>query len=333
MGNINDTAVKLDSMISSNAAPADIAQLLDSLRQENGNSIATLAILSKKGLALLQPEMLRQWPEEYAPVLGQFILKLPCVPENATYPCGQKEIALANALQDFSIAKTVRIHLWRTLVMDGYIIPCYSNARNWTVPLPLYDHPAVRNWYCKTKQDGWEDVQCSDPILFGNDIEKLFKTPSEKNALEAIEKDSPSALLMPMSIEGKNLSAKYSLAVMTKGAIKIATYLYCNETKFLKCFSPRQLLFYVCANWNNDDTIPFVAMLEKDNPGLVRQTLDVFGHDALWYTLYQRDRFSRATKAARRAMDPLDRTLIEYGCDPNRENSLGLSYNDLTVYE
>ena len=29
-------------------------------------------------------------------------------------------------------------------------------------------------------------------------------------------------------------------------------------------------------------------------------------------------------------MDPLDRTLIAFGCDPNHID-LGLSYNDLTV--
>lgn len=78
-------------------------------------------------------------------------------------------------------------------------------------------------------------------------------------------------------------------------------------------------------------TIPLVALLEKENPGLVKNSIDAFGHDALWYTLYQRDRFNRATEAARRAMDPLDRTLIEFGCDPDRANDLGLSYNDLTV--
>jgi hypothetical protein len=118
---------------------------------------------------------------------------------------------------------------------------------------------------------------------------------------------------------------------MASRAIKIATYLYCNNKKFSRLFTAQQLLFYVCANWNNDDTIPFIAMLEKDNPGLVKNTMDAFGHDALWYTLYQRDRFNRATTAARHALDPLDQTLIEFGCDPDRPNSIGLSYNDLTV--
>ena len=120
-------------------------------------------------------------------------------------------------------------------------------------------------------------------------------------------------------------------AALAKKAMRIVTYLFSNIAAFAQLVTPRQLLFYVCANWNNDETIPLVALLEKENPGLVKNSIDNFGHDALWYTLYQRDRFNRATEAAKRAMDPLDRTLIEFGCDPDRTNDLGLSYNDLTV--
>ena len=215
--------------------------------------------------------------------------------------------------------------------MDGFIFPCYTPNVLWDVPTPLYDHPAVRSWLCRTKHEGWEDLRCSDPQLFRADVLKQFKTDAEKKALEAIGKDSPSGLLMPLSIEGRNLPAKYAQAALLKNAIRIVTYLFCNNPAFSKFIPPRQLLFYVCANWNNDETIPLVALLEKENPGLVKNSIDAFGHDALWYTLYQRDRFNRATEAAKRAMDPLDRTLIEFGCDPDRANDLGLSYNDLTV--
>lgn len=38
-----------------------------------------------------------------------------------------------------------------------------------------------------------------------------------------------------------------------------------------------------------------------------------------------------ATEAARRTLDQLDRMLIEFGCDPKRQNCVGLSYEDLTV--
>ena len=330
---IKDIASQLDRMIVEKTATAELAALLGKAWSMGGPQMAILATMSQKGPLLLDIERARKWPEEHAAALGAFIRQLPYIPISAFYPCGRKELFIDTALKDTEIPKEIRIHLWRSLVMDGYKYPCYDQEREWMVPETLYDHPAVRNWLCQTKQNGWEDIRCSDPLFFGNNPLKLFKTPSEQKALEAIENDSPSALLMPLSISGKLLPAKYAQAALMKNAIKIVTYLFCNNQKFNKMISPRQLLFYVCANWNNDETIPFVALLEKENSGLVRNSRDAFGHDALWYTLYQRDRLNRATKAARRKMDPLDKTLIEFGCDPNRHNSIGLSYNDLTVSE
>ena len=331
MKSISEIGKELDGMVEAGKSVHETAAFLANEAVENPMLLKGLGSFCKRWEGLLSLENLRQWPEEYVDVLTDFIRHLPCQPQRAMMPCGKKELLLANALADSCISKNIRINLWRCLVMDGYVFPCYVNGTAWSVPPALYDHPAVRNWLCKTKQKGWEDLRCSDPLLFGNDVFNLFKTDAEKRALEAIEKDSPSALLMPLSIEGRNLPAKYATAAMAKNAIKIVTYLFCNEKTFTKQWPPRQLLYYVCANWNNDETIPFVLMLEKENPGLVRNTIDAFGHDALWYTLYQRDRFNRATPAARRAMDPLDKTLIEFGCDPDRKNALGFSYNDLTV--
>ena len=68
---------------------------------------------------------------------------------------------------------------------------------------------------------------------------------------------------------------------------------------------------------------------EKSNPGLVANTEDCYGHNALWYTLYQRDALGMATPAARREMDPLDVSLIKMGCDPAKECFLGLSWQDV----
>ena len=85
----------------------------------------------------------------------------------------------------------------------------------------------------------------------------------------------------------------------------------------------------VCANWNDDAAIPTVALLEKLSPGLVASSVDAYGHDALWYTLYQRDARGIATPAARRKIDPLDAKLIELGCDPARACFLGLSWQDV----
>lgn len=330
MESFQDITAELDRMLAAGASAAELAEAVGKLHRLGQSPLAAQRGNCAK---LLDVETARKWPEEHAEAFAAFVMNMPCIPLPASYPCGQKELFIAEALGDSGVSKELRIHFWRTLVMEGYKFPCYT-GREWKeIPLALYDIPNVRAWICQTKQPGWEDVRCSDPVFFGTDPRNSFTKEPEKKALEAIAKDSPSALLMPLSIEGRELPAKYAQAAMASRAIKTATYLYSNDKKFSRLFTARQLLFYVCANWNDDDTIPFVAMLEKDNPGLVKNTLDAFGHDALWYTLYQRDRFNRATLAARRALDPLDRALIEFGCDPERPNSVGLSYNDLTVSE
>lgn len=331
MKSILDVTRELDRMAEAGTSMTEVAEFLATESRDNPSFLKMVGNLYGNWEKLLTLDNLRRWPEEHADVLAAIFLNLPYRSPREAPPCGRRELLLTDALRDLTIPKAIRVHLWRCLVMDGFILPCYTPGVVWEVPVQLYDHPAVRNWLCQTKHEGWEDLRCSDPQLFRFDVLNQFKTDSEKKALEAIEKDSPSGLLMPLSIEGRNLPAKYAQAALMKNAIKIVTYLFCNNSSFAKLITPRQLLFYICANWNNDETIPLVAVLEKENPGLVKNSIDAFGHDALWYTLYQRDRFNRATEAAKRAMDPLDRTLIEFGCDPDHTNDLGLSYNDLTV--
>ncbi|MBO4511351.1 MAG: hypothetical protein J5746_01170 [Victivallales bacterium] len=330
MVNIDNIVSDFNRMVVNKAPVADIAALLGSLR-ENPAYLELLGAMSVNSQAILNLEVLRQWPEEYLSALSLFLLRLPCIPIEEKFPCGKRELAIAEALQNESVPKITRVQLWRTLLMDGYILPYYKEGKNWNMPSALYEHPAVRRWLCLTKHEGWEDLCCTDSYFFGKDIRKQFDSDEDKQALAAIENDLPSALMMPLSIRGENLLVKYAWATMTLGASRIATYLYSEGNKtFRRNFSPRRLLLFACANWNNEAAIPFVIMLEKDNPGLVKNTIDAFGHDALWYTLYKRNRFSKLTIfAGSHEPDALGKALIELGCDPGRQNSLGLSYIDL----
>ncbi len=334
MESIKNMASDLDRMIAEKATTVELASLFGRVWSMGTSQMAILAMMCRNSRSFLEIERAREWPEEHAAALGGFIRNLPCVPISESYPCGKKELFIAEALEDTAVPKIVRIHLWHSLVMDGYKFPCYIKGREWTnVPRSLYDHPAVRKWLCLKKQDGWEDIRLSDPLFFGDEISRLFKKQADEKALEAIEKDSPSALLMPLAIAGKLIPAKYFLAALEKRSIRIISYIVCNGKALNRLSWLPKILFYVCANWNDDNAISIVKLLEKEKPGLVRNSLDAFGHDAMWYTLYQRDRFNRATPAARRKMTPLDRTLIKLGCDPKRQNDIGLSYDDLTVSE
>ena len=330
MDTIDKIVGDFNRMVAQKAPVADIAALLGSMREKPAY-LELLGAMSVNSQAILDLDVLRQWPEEYLSVLSLFILRLPCIPLENKFPCGKRELAIAEALQDDRVPKITRVQLWRTLLMENYIFPYYKEGSAWKIPPALYGHPAVRRWLCLTKHDGWEDLSCTDPKFFGGDIRNQFKTDEDKQALAAIENDAPSALMMPLAIRGQELPVKYAKATMTLGACKIATYLYSEGNKaFRRTFSPRTLLLFACANWNNDASVRFVIMLEKDNPGLAKNTIDAFGHDALWYTLYQHKRFSPlATSAGKHEPDALGRALIELGCDPDRQDSLGLSYNDL----
>ena len=333
MKTFSEIGRKLDEMADSGSSAAETAAFLAAEARENPVLLRGVGSFCSRWEKLLAVENLRRWPVKYADVLTGFFSSLPYLPPRSAPPCGKMELLLAGALRDRSIPKAIRIRLWRCLVMDGYVFPRYVPDAAWDVPAPLYDHPAVRDWLCQTRHEGWEDLRCSDPHFFGRDALKLFKTDADRQALEAIDRDSPSGLLMPLAIAGRRLPASYMQAVLQKKAVKIVMTLLGDapNLSFFRWITPKQLFFYVCANWNNDETIPLVELLEKKKPGLVKNSADAFGHDALWYTLYQRDRFNRATEAARRITDPLDQKLIELGCDPDRENDLGLSCNDLAV--
>ncbi len=330
---IKETALRFDQMIAAKAATVELAELLSSVQARGKGQLALLAALSKKSISLLNIEHARHWPEKHASALGEYILQIPHISLPGFFPCGRKEVFIDEALRDAKVPKGVRIQLWRMVVMDGYRFPVNGEVTEWIVPESLYDHPALRRWFCQTKQNGWEDILCSDMQLYRNDLNGPHATEKWQKALNAIEKDSPASLLMPLDIDGRSLPTKYVLIALMKKAVNIITYLYSDKNKTLKrLLSPKQLLFYVCANWN-DEAISIATLLDKEKPGFVKNSQDVFGHDALWYTLYQRDRFGRATKAARSRNDLLDKTLIELGCDPKRQNSLGFSYEDLTEPE
>jgi len=212
--------------------------------------------------------------------------------------------------------------------MNGFRFPRHGKGI-WEVPDELVDHVAVRGWLCAKRMEGWKDLRNSDPSCLPENAPDL-RTDLEKSAWAAIGEDSPAGLVMPLAVIGQGVPLAFFREVLRTKAMKCLVYLLSNgELAAFRMMPPRELLFYVCANWNNDDAIPVVALLEKAEPGLVASAEDSYGHNALWYTLYQRDSKGVATAAARREMDPLDVSLIKLGCDPAKECFLGLSWQDV----
>lgn len=309
---------------------AELSAFLAGVREEGGDVLLwQLAGVSREAERLLSPDVLKGWPEDGLGLYVDFLAAMPYRPDPKCMPCGKKERFIAAALADRSVPKAARIVLWRAFAMNGFRFPRYAKG-SWDVPAELLDHMAVRGWVCARRLDGWQDLRNSDPSFFADPKVPDFKTDFEKSAWEAIGEDSPSGLVMPLAILGQGVPLPFFREVLRAGAVKCLIYILSDpDLASFRMMSPRDLLFYVCANWNNDASIPVVSMLEKAEPGLVASAVDCHGHNALWYTLYQRDSRGIATPAARREMDPLDLTLIRLGCDPAKECFLGLSWQDV----
>ncbi len=284
-----------------------------------------------KWINLLTPEMAAVWPPKFAGAYARFVARSPYVPDDESNPCSRRERFIASLLEDRGLSKELRIHLWRAFVFDGVRLPRNVNSEKWDVPKVLYDHHAFRRWLCLNKMPGWQDLRCSDPLFFENDPATAFNTDEKKALYEAIVEDSVSGLMMPMAISGMRLTKTIMRTVMKCKALNIATYLYKNNKTFRNFLTPREFLLYACANWSDKDCVPFVSMLEEDNPGLVADTLDGYGHNALWYTMYNQNEHQIASDFARFNEDPLDLFLVEHGCDPDRSCTAGLSFKELTI--
>ena len=308
----------------------EFAALLREMREEGGEGLLRqVAGVCPDAERLLGAEMARSWPDGEEALYAEFVAAMPYRPDPRRMPCGRRERFVAEALADRSLGKPMRVALWRAFAMGGLKIPRYGGRGTWDMPETLVDHTSARSWLCAARDEAWKDLRNSDPDFFMNNKPPALKTDFEKDAWKAIEEDSPAGLLMPLALMGKTLPLAFFREVLKGRATKILTYLLADGERAFKFMAPREILFYLCANWNDDAAIPLVALLEKASPGVVAGSVDRFGHDALWYTLYQRDRTGRATPAARRVMDPLDASLIELGCDPARECFLGLSWQDV----
>lgn len=309
----------------------EFAGLLREIREEGGMAFLrqVAGVSGRAGEMMPDMDLARRWPEGEEALYAEFVAALPYRPDLRRMPCGRRERFMAEALGDRTLGKPMRVALWRAFAMGGLKIPRYGGGGAWSIPEVLVDHEATRSWLCATRDPAWKDLRNSDPYFFMEEKDPPLKTDFEKAAWAAIGEDSPAGLMMPLALMGKALPLAFFRGVLRKRAAGILSHLLSEPELAFRAMPPREILFYLCSNWNDDAAIPMVERLEQLRPGTVAGAVDRFGHDALWYTLYQRDRAGRATPAARRMSDPLDAALIGMGCDPARECFLGLAWRDV----
>ena len=326
-----DTLLELpkqwDKLLDEDAPASELAELLEKWAVGPDRELEVVATLAGNNHMLFEKNYFKQWPIANLDCLCLFLRAMPSQPlGEGNEPCGTKELLLAKAFSDETIPSVIRGRLWRMVAQDGYLFPCYQLGKSWSVPPLFSGHFNVREWMVKTKQPGWEDLRFSDLRFLSSEFDaELFKTKEEKGALASIHKDSPSELLVPLSITGKKLPKLYFDAILRLHAVKTLIALYhLDDPSFSKVFqTPRQMLFFICANSIAEEMLPWLEELENANPGLVKDTIDEFGFDALWFTFFQPD-------APHQLDTILRKKLVELGCDPNRRiPRLGLFFAEV----
>lgn len=334
--NIVEHLAGLNRRITDRVPVAEIADFLS--QPEVSEELPMLAQMSGMVMTLLTPDCARQWPEDKATLFADLVTAIPYQAPEGEMPCGARELFLLKVFRGETVPLAIKKQLLRKLISGEYRLPRYDASQTWTVPDKLLDHPVLRRWFVQTKQPGWEDLRNSDARFFKGAILLNRKNPETKNALKAIKNDSVAALLVPFSIAGKNVPEKYLQAALWQGAVKIVMHLYTKIPGMKKAMPPRELLLYVCANWDSARAIPVIEMLESMQPGVVAKTRDFRGCDALWYTLYNQSLLAKVEELKQSMCAivsmpvkpmPLAETLIRYGCNPNRKSLMGFSCKDV----
>ncbi|MBQ6245359.1 MAG: hypothetical protein IJK04_00725 [Kiritimatiellae bacterium] len=263
-------------------------------------------------------------PRETLAFLGAAAIeRMDFLPESLERPFGPRERLVSDAICDRSLPKATRARLLCSVgndrAFDG-LLPV--EARD--VPLGFLDSKAGRKWYCENGRPGFEIVRCSDPAFFKNvaredwssdvDLDKVKIDPKLRKAIDA---DSPAQLMMQLSVSGKNVDARLLAVILTLRKTKILEWLLENDAKTKELLDERRMLFYVCANWDDEHAAAWLEKADAKQPGVIKSCVDTLGRNLLWYTQYNW-RHGGA-----------EETLLRHGCDPDAETVWGLSWRDM----
>ena len=268
------------------------------------------------------------------------ILAMDYEPKSLEEPFGPRERILSAAICDRSIPKPTRVRLLR-LCEDAHFAGLPPPEAKGEVPLGFLNSYAGRRWMSENGRPGCESVRCWHPTFFKNvlpgsgdgriddyRIEKESFSRLEPSVRKAIDADSPSQLMMPLSIAGKSVDTRLLSILLYFRKKRILEWLIENDDKTRKFFGPREMLFYVCRHWFDDDAVEWLEKAKKDDavewlekaekkePGILKSCVDPFGCNLLWYS---------------NSEDGVE-TLLKHGCDPNAENVWGLSWRDRFEY-
>ena len=139
---------------------------------------------------------------------------------------------------------------------------------------------------------------------------------------KAIGEDVPPRFSITLSICNKKLSSNLFLYLIRNEAKNILL----ANLQALKQFIPfTDLVLFSASSLHPRLALPLLNAMEAAEPGVIRNAADIFGNNALWYLLYRKANTWNDPGDGK----PIEKALLESGCDPNQPNCLKLSYSDI----
>ena len=137
----------------------------------------------------------------------------------------------------------------------------------------------------------------------------------------AISADSPAQFAIARTLCGRRLSKFLFLHLLDQKAKEILA----SNMKALAGQLPLDSLAIYCASTAPAAlAIRLIPAIEDHAPGTIAAAKDVFGNNALWYSLYR-----KTQGADQDASQDLGTLLKHLGCDPDAPNCLALTYNSV----
>ena len=248
------------------------------------------------------------------------LLAMGYAPASLEKPFGPREQLLSDAICDRSLPKPTRVRLFR-LCDEAAFAGLPPPEAEGDVPIGFLDSAAGRRWMCENGRPGCEIVRCTDGAFFKKGARfnawdwERGKIKVDREVRKAIDADSPAQLMMRLGVLGRGVDLRTLFFALSLQKTKILEWLLENDDGTKALLDQRRMLFYVCANWPEEDAVAWLEKAEAAQPGILKSCADPLGRNLLWYNGAKRSDVAKA--------------LLVHGCDPDAETVWGLSWRDL----
>lgn len=206
--------------------------------------------------------------------------------------------------------------LWpATHLADTFEEQILRAGQSFTSPL-LIDIMPVCQLYCMARKPGWELLRHIPGM-------RKYSTKRISTALQqAIKTDSVATFCINRDMTGQGISYSLLMAIVKAGAEKIFRHLLEHNEIPSSVITLPELCCMLVAQQPDDISVPFLAILENLNPGMLKGIHDALGRNLFWFSIYNHAPGTYTLK------NRLTQFLLGKGCNPQNANPLGVTWQE-----